>query len=637
MKNYEFIVVGSGGGGATVAWVLAKAGFRVALLEQGADMSRMVRTSEKTFNPEMHDEYRFRIERPDPKRRPRGDYNTFRTDARYSAIPLGKLGGWTGTALGGGSLLWGAWALRALPVDLRLGTLYRELGIDAELKSQGYNVQDWPISHAELEPYFDVAETFLAVSGNRDVTTKAINQTQWFKEFSGLAAFKNSGNWNPKLPFPLPPYTTTPVGELFAWMAKNGKNPTSLTPLPTAIVSPSANSYSTRAQLAKVLKDWSADKPGFWQSGAETLWSERVRDACNLCGFCGEYVCWGGRSPKSGGAASTLPELSDLPEVADVITAAKAYEITYDERTRRAKGVRYLDTSDPDAPKEVTLAADNVIVSCGAIQTARLLLMSGQPTGLGNSSGCVGRFCTFHLFGLGATCVLPEKFQGYLHGEFGHTGTLVSFDHYFMKDDVSDRWVKGGIITSIAKKNPMEVADSLVRGGLSGEKLLQKMELNSRTVELRYTGDDLPHYSNIVDLDPNCVDEYGFPVARITRRLGPQEDLMYKLASKRMRDLFAPLSSHGVNLDDPAVFNTAPAQVDLFGDHQMGTCRMGENPAESVVDRYCRLHDVKNVFVLDTSFMPSGMGLNPMVTTVANALRVGTWIVEEHRKGRSFN
>jgi choline dehydrogenase-like flavoprotein len=112
MKNYEFIVVGSGGGGATVAWVLAKAGFRVALLEQGADMSRMVRTSEKTFNPEMHDEYRFRIERPDPKRRPRGDYNTFRTDARYSAIPLGKLGGWTGTALGGGSLLWGAWALR---------------------------------------------------------------------------------------------------------------------------------------------------------------------------------------------------------------------------------------------------------------------------------------------------------------------------------------------------------------------------------------------------------------------------------------------------------------------------------------------------------------------------------------------
>jgi choline dehydrogenase-like flavoprotein len=171
MPKYDFIVVGSGGGGATVAWVLAKAGFRIALLEQGADMSRMVRTADRNFSAEMHDEYRFRIERPDPKRRPRGDYNTFRTDPRYSAIPLGKLGGWTGTALGGGSLLWGAWALRALPVDLRLGALYRELGMDTELDSQGYSVRDWPISHAELEPYFDVAETFLAVSLSREIAT----------------------------------------------------------------------------------------------------------------------------------------------------------------------------------------------------------------------------------------------------------------------------------------------------------------------------------------------------------------------------------------------------------------------------------------------------------------------------------
>jgi choline dehydrogenase-like flavoprotein len=426
------------------------------------------------------------------------------------------------------------------------------------------------------------------------------------------------------------------VGELFAWMARNGKPPANLSPLPTAIVNASANTYSTRAQLAKALEGWSTNKPGFWQSGADSLWSERVRDACNLCGFCGEYVCWGGRSPKSGGAASTLPELSDLPKVADVITAAKVYEITYDERTRRAKGVRYLDTTDPDAPQPITLAADNVIVSCGAIQSARLLLMSGPPTGLGNSSGCIGRFCTFHLFGLGAKCVLPNKFQGYLHGEFGHTGTLASFDHYFMQDDASKRWVKGGIITSIAKKNPMEVSDGLVTQGLSGEALLSKMELNSRTVELRFTGDDLPHYDNMVDLDPNCVDEYGLPVARITRRLGPQEDLMYRIADKRMRDLFSPLASQGADLKDPNVFNAYPAQVDLFGDHQMGTCRMGDNPAESVVDRFCRMHDVKNVFVLDTSFMPSGMGLNPMVTTVANALRVGTWIVEEQRKGRSF-
>ena len=78
---------------------------------------------------------------------------------------------------------------------------------------------------------------------------------------------------------------------------------------------------------------------------------------------------------------------------------------------------------------------------------------------------------------------------------------------------------------------------------------------------------------------------------------------------------------------------TSNAIVTLIGDHQMGTCRMGDDPTESVVDRFCRLHDVPNVFVVDTSFFPTGFGLNPMVTTVANALRVGSWIVEQSGKG----
>ena len=85
-------------------------------------------------------------------------------------------------------------------------------------------------------------------------------------------------------------------------------------------------------------------------------------------------------------------------------------------------------------------------------------------------------------------------------------------------------------------------------------------------------------------LDPQYVDEYGFPVARITRSFGEN----------------------------------------------------GDDPATSVVDRNCRLHDVPNVFVIDTSFFPTGFGLNPMVTVVANALRVGTWIVESQSGGISW-
>jgi choline dehydrogenase-like flavoprotein len=84
------------------------------------------------------------------------------------------------------------------------------------------------------------------------------------------------------------------------------------------------------------------------------------------------------------------------------------------------------------------------------------------------------------------------------------------------------------------------------------------------------------------------------------------------------------------------VVSSSDALVDLIGDHQMGTCRMGNDPNTSVLDRNCRLHDCPNVFVVDTSFMPTGFGLNPMVTVVANALRVGTWIVQESRAGTAL-
>jgi choline dehydrogenase-like flavoprotein len=63
---------------------------------------------------------------------------------------------------------------------------------------------------------------------------------------------------------------------------------------------------------------------------------------------------------------------------------------------------------------------------------------------------------------------------------------------------------------------------------------------------------------------------------------------------------------------------------------------MGEDPRTSVVDRFCRLHEVPNVFVVDTSFMPTGLGVNPMITTVANALRVGSWIINQDKKGGSL-
>jgi choline dehydrogenase-like flavoprotein len=235
------------------------------------------------------------------------------------------------------------------------------------------------------------------------------------------------------------------------------------------------------------------------------------------------------------------------------------------------------------------------------------------------------------MFGLGAKATLSPRYQGLLHGEFGPTGNVSTFATYFMQDGKDGAWVKGGHLTSAAKKNPLEDAFGAVTGTppLAGAGVFSQMVANNRTLEVRLTADDLPMAANRVTLDPNYVDEYGVPVARIVRNKGPNEFRVDRLGKAVMGKMFETQAASGVLTGLPPTDSI----LTLVGDHQMGTCRMGDDPKASVVNRFCRLHDAENVFVVDSSFMPSGMGLNPMVTVVANALRVGTHIVQALKKG----
>jgi len=638
MERADFVVIGSSGGGGTIAWLLAKAGFRVVILEQGSDWAEPLEKDlppylppsgkdpldydEQRYNPLPHDEYRFRIERPELKRRSRGDYNTFRKSDQEDAKPFGL--GWTGSMLGGGSVIWGAWSFRALPIDYRLATHFAKTGQLQQLRAWGYSVPDWPIEYSEMEPYYNVAETLLAVSGNRGKVNQGIRNSSWYKAFAGQDYFQNAGKWQPKFPFPCPEFPLTPVGEIVQQGFQKLK--WTSVPLPSGMVAPGSSTYATRKAISSALAAWERkQRPEFWRRSAEKIWSARVRDACNMCGYCGEYLCWGKNGPKSGSRASTLKELRDLPN-AEIITNARVFEVVYDDRIRRATGARYLDITDPDNAKVRTQTARTVIVSCGAVQSARLLLMSGPPGGLGNRYGQVGRYATFHLFGLGATCVLPAPFQGLLHGELGHTGNTMTFEPYFVSDNAG-KWWKAGTMVSTAKKNPLENAIIAAKKGLRGDKLLAAMEDYERSLEVRLTGDDLPRFDNRVDLDPVYVDEYGLPVARITRNFGPAETQMFQLVRPLLEKVFEPYKQLNASV------KSTDGIVDLIGDHQMGTCRMGTDPTSSVVNVHCRLHDVPNVYVVDSSFFPTGFGLNPMVTVVANALRVGTWIVEQSKRG----
>jgi len=630
-EQHDFIIVGSGGGGGTIAWLLAKAGYDVLLLEQGPDFAAKNRDSSKAFDASVHDEFFYRLSKPDPKRRLRGDYNTFlKRDSGSNSKPFQY--GWTASVLGGGSVLWGTWSFRALPIDFKLKTHFERTGQLASLGA--YSVVDWPLQYSEMLPYYSVAEALLGVSGDRKAINDSIRASDWYQRFKNEAYWGSEDQWFPMEDYPLGPYTRTPVGQ-FIYDGINSVGTTwKAFPTPMAIVQPGSDGAKTRQALAKALaKQNGGLSSGIWNLQAEQLWSDRVRQACNMCGYCGEYLCWGSTGPKWGTQDTTLKELTDLPK-ATIRPNAKAIEVVFDQATRRATGVAYLDLTNRDDPKLEYADANIVIVSCGAVQTARLLLLSGPSSGLGNSGNQLGANATFHMFGLGIRATLADKFQGLLHSELGPTGNTSTFATYFMRDG-ADTWIKGGHITSSAKKNPLEDAvGALIRptNPQIGSGLRDEMVENNRRLEVRLTADDLPIMENRVTLDPNYVDEYGIPVARIVRKFGDNETQVNKVGQSYMSKVFDVYRQKGALKGDLIPNN---ADLSLVGDHQMGTCRMGDDPNASVVNRFCRLHDADNVFVVDSSFMPTGLGLNPMVTVVANALRVGTHIVDSLRKGQA--
>jgi choline dehydrogenase-like flavoprotein len=192
MQTPDFAIIGSGGGGGTIAWLLAKAGFRVVLLEQGSDFGKQAEghlgglgasaiNGDGRYNAALHDEYRFRLERPDPKRRLRGSFNTFRRSVTGIARPLTGMGGFTGSILGGGSILWGTWSFRSLPIDFRLRDFFREQGQLKEMEEGwGYSIPNWPIDHRDMEPFYNLTEAFFAVCGDRKAVNAAVTETAWY-------------------------------------------------------------------------------------------------------------------------------------------------------------------------------------------------------------------------------------------------------------------------------------------------------------------------------------------------------------------------------------------------------------------------------------------------------------------------
>ncbi|MBI2943494.1 MAG: GMC family oxidoreductase [Candidatus Wallbacteria bacterium] len=332
---------------------------------------------------------------------------------------------------------------------------------------------------------------------------------------------------------------------------------------------------------------------------------------CQYCGWCSGYTCL--FYAKNSTDITVLPK-AEKTGLARVVTGAYATRVELDSRGRAA-AVVYRDAA---TGKDVRQPASVVCLAAGGVQTPRLLLLSKSsafPEGLANRSGLVGRYMMFHIEGR-RTAVFEEPFA------FELTKKLGVHDWYFPAKE--DGWINHCSIQSGSRRGPLTFA---LRQPGWGEQYGPALARDfPRTQQLQAMVEDLPQSANRVELDPGRLDPEGYPLPRITHRYHEMDRRALEATQQKMGRL---LEAAGGRVVDEALAHTNVSGAYTY--HLMGTCRMGSDPRNSVVDRDCRTHDVPNLFVVDSSFFPTSGGLNPTLTIQANAYRVADFIAR-HRK-----
>jgi choline dehydrogenase-like flavoprotein len=257
-----------------------------------------------------------------------------------------------------------------------------------------------------------------------------------------------------------------------------------------------------------------------------------------------------------------------------------------------------------------THSADVVVVSCGAANTAKLLLRSANdkhPNGLANGSDQVGRNFMFH----DSVAVLalsreenPTVFQK----------TLGLNDFYLGSDDFE--YPLGNIQMVGKSQAPMFRGEKPGETKLAPEWTLDRIARHA--VDFWLSTEDLPHPENRVTVD----DE-----ANVTLTYTETNATAKKHLYGKLRSMLGHLGMHSEHLFSKHAY--MKNEIPVAGcAHQAGTCRFGEDAATSVLDRTCRAHELDNLYVVDTSFFPSIGAVNPALTAMANAMRVGDHLLD---------
>jgi choline dehydrogenase-like flavoprotein len=537
----DAVIVGSGAGGGIVARELAAAGRTVVLLERGPWLKSFghletrdgwtTSLADAPFGPGPDEVRTVRASDRDRARvvKPR--------EGLHATLPA---------CVGGGSVYYGAMAWRYHPETFRLRSHFGAIA--------GANLEDWPVTYDELEPYYEKAEYDLGVSGDESPFGPARRK-----------------------PLPLPPVADNKEAEVLYPAARRlGWKPFHT---PLAILS---RDYGGRA-------------------------------ACVRCPYCNGFGCEVGA--KSSTLVTVIPQALATGNC-QLIPSAFAREITVNAHGT-PDGVLYQVAGERAWRK---IEARVVVVCCSATETPRLLLNSKSrffPRGIGNEKDQVGRNIENDggLFAYGL-------FEREVTDQMG-PGVCFGVDDFQFRSGS----VAAGILSNYHTRPPLGFVrrigtpDHVRPYGADLKAFYRNYFLRSLWVYA--TCHTYPRAENRVDVDPEVRDGRGVPVSRITYRQHARNAEEEQFMADRCEQLLHEAGASRVV--KPHVQRESEAGIST---HQQGSCRMGKDPASSVVDASGRLHGVPNVYVADGSLLPNPGGANPSLTLQALAY----WVAERIKR-----
>jgi choline dehydrogenase-like flavoprotein len=338
------------------------------------------------------------------------------------------------------------------------------------------------------------------------------------------------------------------------------------------------------------------------------------RPACMRCRWCVGFAC---EVDAKCGTQNTVLRTALATGNCELRTQCMTKEVLVDDQGK-ATGVSYFDRNGQlwEQPARV------VVVSASAVESARLLLNSRSrlhPNGLGNRYDWVGRNFQGHTY-TGAIALFEEE----VYDDVGPGAGIAVSDFNHGNPGLAG----GAMLANEFIRLPIQFygmrPPDLKRWGAENKDYMRRF--HRRSIAVQGPTQEMPLADSRVTVDPSVRDKYGIPVARIS---GYRHAHTMEIGEAMCLKAEAWLKAAGAS----KTWLKRPGQGVSGGQHQAGTCRMGNDEKLSVVDANCRIHGVENAYVVDGSVHVTNGGFNPVLTIMAIAYRAGEHIARTHKGG----